>query len=106
MNLSPLLTIVEQALLSVQRRTKLIMEGNGNNTQLMMKLMSYKVTSLSFPWGIKTGSQDTSPLRPPQALTVFSLWRVAICNRTFNVTLTKISMTTDHISCSTNIDLV
>lgn len=89
MNLSPLLTIAEQALLSVQRRTKLIMEGNGNNTQLMTKLMSYKVTSLSFPWGVKTGSQDTASLRPPQALTVFSLWRAAICNRTFIVTLTK-----------------
>lgn len=89
MNVSPLLTVAEQALLSVQRRTKLITEGNENNTQLMMKLMSYKVTSLSFPWGVKVGSQDTSCLRPPQALTVFNLWRVAMSNSTFPVTLPK-----------------
>lgn len=52
MNLSPLQTLAEQAFLSVQRRTELIMEGNGSNTQLMMKLMSYKAASLSFPTGV------------------------------------------------------
>jgi hypothetical protein len=44
--------------LRVERRGKLITEENGNNPQLMMKVVSYKVTSLSFPSSIKQDKVD------------------------------------------------
>lgn len=69
--------------MNVERRSKLITEQNGNKPQVMMKLMSYKVASLSFPPGVK---RDRSSLRSPQALGILNLWRVAMAIRTYDVT--------------------